>query len=139
MRDLNTLYRGEPALHQLDCEPAGFEWVDCCDAENSVLSFLRKGKTASDHVLVVVQLHAGAAQHYHVGVPRGGRWKEILNSDAPLYGGSGRATRGRPRGADSLAWALASIERDAAAARRGDVQAASLALAAKRSRAPRER
>jgi 1,4-alpha-glucan branching enzyme len=94
VRDLNTFYRGEPALHVLDCEPAGFEWIDCNDWEQSVLCFLRKDRSGDDLLLVAVNLTPVPRHHYHVGVPRGGRWEEILNSDAPLYGGSGQGNLG---------------------------------------------
>jgi 1,4-alpha-glucan branching enzyme len=92
VRDLNTLYRGESALHQFDCDRAGFEWIDCCDADGSVLSFLRKGRGGC--LLIVFNFTPIPRQHYQVGVPRGGRWDEILNSDAPLYGGSGQGNLG---------------------------------------------
>jgi 1,4-alpha-glucan branching enzyme len=87
--DLNRVYRSEPALHSLDVNPKGFEWVDCCDAEQSVASFLRIGVDPSDVILVVGNFTPVPRQNYRLGVPRGGYWSEILNSDAPLYGGSG--------------------------------------------------
>ena len=89
------LYRGEPALHELDCDPAGFEWIDANDAEQSVLSLPPQRRPASrSRSLVGVQLHAGAARNYRIGVPRAGRWHEILNSDAAIYGGSGMGNCG---------------------------------------------
>jgi 1,4-alpha-glucan branching enzyme len=94
VRDLNTAYRGEPALHELDCEPAGFEWVDANDSEQSVLSYLRKGRTAGDVLLVVCNFTPVPRHNYRVGVPQGGPWEEALNSDAPLYGGSGQGNLG---------------------------------------------
>jgi 1,4-alpha-glucan branching enzyme len=94
VRDLNTFYRGQPALYDFDCSPAGFEWVDANDSEASVLSFLRKGRTPGDEILVVVNFTPVPRQNYRVGVPRGGRWLEVLNSDAPLYGGSGQGNLG---------------------------------------------
>lgn len=94
VRDLNTLYRGEPALHQLDCDAAGFQWVDCNDSEQSVISYLRRGKSPDDAILVVCNFTPVPRQGYLVGVSRGGRWLEILNSDAPLYGGSGQGNLG---------------------------------------------
>jgi 1,4-alpha-glucan branching enzyme len=93
VRDLNTLYRGEPALHQLDCDSEGFEWIDCNDSEQSTLSFIRKAKTA-DAILIVCNFTPVPRHNYRVGVPRGGDWVEILNSDAPLYGGSGQGNLG---------------------------------------------
>jgi 1,4-alpha-glucan branching enzyme len=94
VRDLNTIYRGEEALHELDCDPAGFEWVDANDSEGSVLSFLRKGKSPGEEVLVVCNFTPVPRHNYCVGVPAGGRWEEVLNSDAPLYGGSGQGNLG---------------------------------------------
>jgi 1,4-alpha-glucan branching enzyme len=94
VRDLNTAYRGEASLHELDCDPAGFEWVDCCDSEQSVLSFLRKGRSAGEEMLVLCNFTPVPRYNYRVGVNRGGRWQEVLNSDAPLYGGSGQGNLG---------------------------------------------
>ncbi len=87
--DLNQLYRCEPALHEMDCDPFGFEWIDADDSEQSVLSFLRKGHTGGDLVLVVFNLTPVPRTHYRVGVPRAGFWREVCNSDAVSYGGSG--------------------------------------------------
>jgi 1,4-alpha-glucan branching enzyme len=94
VRDLNTLYRGAPALHQLENDPAGFEWVDCNDSEQSVISLLRKGKTPGDVVLFVCNFTPVPRHNYRVGVSQGGHWEEVLNSDAPLYGGSGQGNIG---------------------------------------------
>jgi 1,4-alpha-glucan branching enzyme len=89
VRDLNRFYRAEPALHEFDCEPAGFEWIDCGDADSSVLSLLRKGKSTSTLVLAVCNLTPVPRPGYRIGAPRGGFWREVLNSDAKEYGGSG--------------------------------------------------
>jgi 1,4-alpha-glucan branching enzyme len=97
--DLNRFYRGEPALHELDCEPAGFEWIDCGDAESSVVSLIRKGKSTATLVLAVCNFTPVTRQEYRIGAPRGGFWREVLNSDAWEYGGSGMGNRGG-RGAD---------------------------------------
>jgi 1,4-alpha-glucan branching enzyme len=94
VRDLNTLYRGEPALHEMDCESAGFEWVDCNDSQRSVVSFLRRGRRNTDTLLFVCNFTPVARHNYRVGAPEGGYWREILNSDAPLYGGSGQGNMG---------------------------------------------
>src|SRR5437764_7097515 len=94
VRDLNTAYRGEPALHQHDCGAAGFELVDCCDTEQSVLSLLRKGRSPEDAVVFVCNFTPVPRHNYRVGVNAGGRWEEVLNSDAPLYGGSGQGNIG---------------------------------------------
>ena len=87
VRDLNTLYRSKPALHQLDSDPAGFEWIDCNDSDASVISFLRKARDPDDCVLVVGNFTPVPRYEYRLGVPQGGTWREILNSDAPIYGG----------------------------------------------------
>jgi 1,4-alpha-glucan branching enzyme len=92
--DLGRLYTDEPALHQLDFDPAGFEWVDFQDAAASVISFIRKGRTTDDIVLVVSNFTPVPRYDYSVGVPRGGTWHEILNSDACEYGGSGLGNAG---------------------------------------------
>jgi 1,4-alpha-glucan branching enzyme len=94
VRDLNTFYRAEPAMHQLDCDSAGFEWVDCNDSEASVVSLLRKARDPNDCILVVCNFTPVPRHNYHVGVPYGGQWDEVLNSDAPLYGGSGQGNFG---------------------------------------------
>lgn len=94
VRDLNTLYRGEPALHELDCEPSGFEWVDCTDSQRSIVSFLRRGRQPADTLLFVCNFTPIPRQNYRVGAPQGGYWRETLNSDAPLYGGSGQGNMG---------------------------------------------
>jgi 1,4-alpha-glucan branching enzyme len=93
--DLNRLYRDEPALHALDCDGAGFEWVDCNDADASVLSFLRKDRTGASTVLAVCNFTPVVRTDYHVGVPQGGAWTEMLNSDAGVYGGSDQGNLGR--------------------------------------------
>jgi 1,4-alpha-glucan branching enzyme len=93
VRDLNTFYRGTPALYRQDFSAEGFEWVDCCDTEASVISFLRKGGDG-EVVLVVCNFTPLVRDNYQVGVPHGGWWRECLNSDAPLYGGSGQGNLG---------------------------------------------
>jgi 1,4-alpha-glucan branching enzyme len=89
VRDLNLCYRREPALHEVDFQQPGFEWVDCHDAEDSVISFLRRGSTTRDVILVVANFTPIPRLNYRVGVPLAGFWQEMLNSDAPIYGGSG--------------------------------------------------
>jgi 1,4-alpha-glucan branching enzyme len=88
VEQLNRVYREQPALHQLDNDPAGFEWVDCNDTVASVVSLLRKGKSADDVVLVVCNFTPIPRENYAVGVPFGGYWRELLNSDSADYGGS---------------------------------------------------
>jgi 1,4-alpha-glucan branching enzyme len=94
VEDLNKFYRDTKPMHELDLDPAGFEWIDCNDTENSILSLMRRGK--SDEVLVVAVLNFTPIPRYNyqIGVPRGGQWSEALNSDATMYGGSGQGNMG---------------------------------------------
>jgi 1,4-alpha-glucan branching enzyme len=93
VRDLNRLYRSTAALHELDFTEAGFRWIDCDDADVSVISFLRLDG-AGNMVLVACNFTPVPREAYRVGVPRAGRWQERLNSDATDYGGSGRGNLG---------------------------------------------
>jgi 1,4-alpha-glucan branching enzyme len=86
--DLNRCFRTLPALHELDFSPAGFSWVDFQDWEKSVVSFLRHGKRPEDTVLIICNFTPVPRFNYQVGVPHGGQWQEVLNSDAAIYGGS---------------------------------------------------
>jgi 1,4-alpha-glucan branching enzyme len=88
--DLNQFYRSQPALYQLDFEPAGFEWIDTSDAFHSIFSFIRKGRSAGDMAVVVCNFTPEAHFNYDIGVPLPGNWQEVLNSDASKYGGSGQ-------------------------------------------------
>jgi 1,4-alpha-glucan branching enzyme len=92
--DLNRVYREVAALHEGDCDPAGFEWIDCNDAASSVLAFLRRTIDAREWVAVVCNFTPVPREDYPVGLPRGGVWKELLNSDVTHYGGSGRGNSG---------------------------------------------
>jgi 1,4-alpha-glucan branching enzyme len=92
--DLNRLYRAEPALYELDFEQSGFEWVDCNDNQQSVLTFLRRPREGGTPVLVVCNFTPVPRPNYIVGVPAGGYWRELANSDAVLYGGSGMGNLG---------------------------------------------
>src|SRR6266436_7965714 len=94
--DLNGLMRREPALHDLDVHRDGFEWVDANDSNQSVASYLRKSKDGQI-VLAVLNYTPVVRDGYRVGVPQGGEWRELLNSDAPVYGGSGVGNRGSVR------------------------------------------
>jgi len=94
VRDLNHLYRDHPALHEIEVDPHGFEWVDCNDAPMSMISLLRKNKNPSDTVLVACNFTPVPRKNYRVGVPSGGWWKELLNSDGQEYGGSGMGNGG---------------------------------------------
>jgi 1,4-alpha-glucan branching enzyme len=92
--DLNRFYRNEPALFETDCNALGFEWIDCSDWESSVFSFLRKPKSATEAVIVVSNFTPVPRYNYRIGAPKGGYWREALNSDATIYGGSGHGNLG---------------------------------------------
>jgi 1,4-alpha-glucan branching enzyme len=86
--DLNAVYRSSPALWSLDIEPAGFEWIDANDAGGNTLSWIRRG---ADGELMACVVNFSAIPHhdYRVGLPVGGTWSEVINTDASEYGGSG--------------------------------------------------
>ena len=86
--DLNSLYRDLPALHVHDCEAEGFEWIDCDDKNDSVISFLRRGKDVHDIAIVVCNFTPVVRKGYRIGVPDTGVYREAFNSDAACYGGS---------------------------------------------------
>ena len=88
VRDLNHLYRTLPALHALDCDAAGFEWLVADDSGNSTYAWLRKGHDARERCVVVVNFTPRVLYDYRVRVPFSGRWRELFNSDAAIYGGS---------------------------------------------------
>jgi 1,4-alpha-glucan branching enzyme len=88
-RDLNRVYAGEPAMHELDCDPRGFDWAVADDSENSVLGFLRHASSQAPPVLAIFNFTPVVRDGYRVRVPHVGRWEEILNTDAEVYGGSG--------------------------------------------------
>ena len=92
--DLNRVLREQPALHQKDFVNAGFRWVQRGDWEQSVLSCLRLGNESAPPILVVCNFTPVPRLNYRLGVPRGGYWRELLNSDAPIYGGSGLGNYG---------------------------------------------
>jgi 1,4-alpha-glucan branching enzyme len=87
--DLNRTYQREPALHRFDCDPRGFQWVDCRDSDQSVLTFLRKGQASDPDLLVACNFTPVPRVNYRVGVTLADSWEEALNSDALFYGGSG--------------------------------------------------
>ncbi len=91
--DLNRLYAAEPALHELDADPAGFEWVDADDSDDSVVTYLRRGRETPD-VLVACNFTPIVRYNYRVGVPASGFWREVMNTDAQEYGGSGQGNMG---------------------------------------------
>jgi 1,4-alpha-glucan branching enzyme len=94
VQDLNQCYRNEPALHELDTDPSGFRWIDCHDWENSMFSMIRNGKDKTTAILAVCNFTPVPRYEYRVGVPFAGFWKELLNSDAKEYEGSGQGNLG---------------------------------------------
>jgi 1,4-alpha-glucan branching enzyme len=92
--DLNRVYRNQPALYQVDFDSAGFEWIDCNDVEHSVVSLIRKGQSRGDVIAAVCNFTPMTHFNYRIGVPQPGFWKELLNSDANGYGGSGQGNLG---------------------------------------------
>ena len=94
LKDLNHFYRNEPALYELEFSNEGFEWIDFHDWEESIISFIRKGKNTDEIILVVCNLTPVTRSVYTVGVPRGGYWREVMNSDAEVYGGSNYGNAG---------------------------------------------
>ncbi len=93
VRDLNTLYRGEPALHALDCDPAGFQWIEADDSKASVYAWIRRSG-GDDPEAVVACNFTPVERVYTLGMPQAGRWREALNTDAEIYGGGGRGNMG---------------------------------------------
>ena len=103
VRDLNRLYCDTPALHRYEFDWKGFDWIDCHDAQQSVISYLRKGH--DDELLVVVLNLTPVVRHdYRIGVPFGGRYREILNTDAAIYGGSGEGNGPDPVSTGETPW-----------------------------------
>ncbi len=94
MQDLNRFYRSTPALWELDFDAEGFQWIDCNNADESVLVYLRKGREAHERALIACNFTPVLRENYRIGVPRGGWWRERLNSDATDYGGSGSGNFG---------------------------------------------
>jgi 1,4-alpha-glucan branching enzyme len=100
VRDLNHLYSSEPALHQVEFDWHGFEWIDANDADNSVLSFMRRGKNSEDLIVVVLNATPVVREGYRLGVPQPGYYREILNTDAAHYGGSNIGNAGGQQASD---------------------------------------
>ena len=92
--DLNALYRSDPAFYEVDFEWQGFEWLELHDWENSVLAFLRRARDPNDSVVVVCNFTPVVREDYRIGVPSGGFYREILNTDADIYGGSNVGNEG---------------------------------------------
>jgi 1,4-alpha-glucan branching enzyme len=100
VEDLNRMYREQPALHEYDCQHNGFQWIDCHDSQQSVLSFLRRGKSSPHEILAVFNFTPVPRRGYRLGVPQPGFWKEILNSDAAVYNGTGWGNTGGVQAVD---------------------------------------
>jgi 1,4-alpha-glucan branching enzyme len=98
--DLNRLYRSEPALHEVDFDWPGFEWLEVHDAHSSVFAFLRRARNQHECVAVLCNFTPVPRHNYRVGVPVGGPWSELLNSDAATYGGSNMGNGGQAWASD---------------------------------------
>jgi 1,4-alpha-glucan branching enzyme len=94
MEDLNRVYREQPALHSIDFGHEGFEWIDANDSEQSVLTFMRKGQDPEDTVILAFNFTPVPRHNYRIGVPARGFWRELFNSDASEYWGSGQGNIG---------------------------------------------
>jgi 1,4-alpha-glucan branching enzyme len=94
VRDLNRFYRRERALFERDFSHEGFEFIDFSDYQNSIISFIRKSADKQELVLAVCNFTPRTWNNYRIGVPQGGYWKEVLNSDSAIYGGSNQGNGG---------------------------------------------
>jgi 1,4-alpha-glucan branching enzyme len=94
VRDLNRLYRATPALYRLDCDPEGFAWIDAANGAESVLSYVRRGREPHELAIIVCNFTPVPRRDYRIGVPRPGHYRERINTDAQLYGGSGIGNAG---------------------------------------------
>jgi len=110
VRDLNRLYRALPCLHARDSDPGGFRWIEADDCDHSVYSFLRLGHAPDEQLLVVCNLTPVPRHGWRIGVPQGGAWHEIMNTDSSHYGGSNVGNNGRavaePEPMHGQAWSL---------------------------------
>jgi 1,4-alpha-glucan branching enzyme len=97
-RDLNALYRNEPSLHELDSEAGGFDWIDFSDHDQSTVAFSRTGKDTAESLLFVCNFTPVLREHYRLGVPQDGEYRELLNTDATLYGGGNHGNLGAVSG-----------------------------------------
>ena len=94
VRDINALYRATPALYQRDCEPEGFRWIVVDDAEQSVFAWLRFSGADDPPVAVICNFTPVPRQDYRIGLPNAGRWREVMNTNSTVYGGSGLGNLG---------------------------------------------
>jgi 1,4-alpha-glucan branching enzyme len=88
VRDLNNVYRSEPALYEVDFEPHGFRWLDANDVQRNVVAFLRVAADDKRAIACACNLSPVPREQYRIGLPHGGRWRELINTDSELYGGS---------------------------------------------------
>jgi 1,4-alpha-glucan branching enzyme len=95
VRDLNAAYAAEPSLWEIDFDPSGFKWIDANDSENSVISYVRCAQDSQKHVIGIVNFTPVPREGYRIGVPQGSAYREVLNSDADIYGGSNVGNGGR--------------------------------------------
>jgi 1,4-alpha-glucan branching enzyme len=94
VRDLNHTYQHESSLHEVDFDAVGFQWIDCCDNENSVMSFIRRAKDPTDFTVILTNFTPVPRLNYRIGVPEGGWYRELLNSDSARYSGSNMGNGG---------------------------------------------
>jgi len=88
VRDLNRIYRSEPALWEADVEPKGFQWLDANNADENIIAFMRSAPASGRRVICICNFSPVPREGYRIGAPAGGLYKELLNTDASLYGGS---------------------------------------------------
>ena len=103
MRDLNRLYQAEPALWEHDFDPAGFQWIEANDHEQSVFSYLRYAEDRADFLVIICNFTPVPRDHYRIGVPKAGFYQELLNSDAGVYGGGNVGNMGG-RHTEAMSW-----------------------------------
>jgi 1,4-alpha-glucan branching enzyme len=94
VRDLNLVYKNEPALHENDFDWSGFHWIDANDSDNSIFSFLRQGKSSDDFVIIISNFTPIVRQNYRIGLPAEGEYREIINTDLAVYWGSDVKNKG---------------------------------------------
>jgi 1,4-alpha-glucan branching enzyme len=94
VRDLNRLYRNEPALWEADTEPAGFQWIDANNGDENIIAFMRIAKSSKRRIICICNFSPVVRESYRIGVPAGGIYPEILNTDSEIYGGSNQGNGG---------------------------------------------
>ena len=103
VKDLNHLYTNEPAMHQLDCQPQGFEWIDFRDTDATVVAFIRRGMDPGEEIVFIFNFTPVPRESYRIGVDRPGYYRELLNSDSGKYWGSNVGLEGGRR-AEDYSW-----------------------------------